>query len=185
MNKESYLKQLENSLSNLSTIERKDIIRDYEEHFLIGLESGKTEEEISRALGSPKQIAKEILSQYHIGKVEEKPSAGNFLKASFAVLGLSFLNLVFVIGPLIGLAGVLFGGWASGIAFVATPFLYIVKIVFEPEGFQFFELFIVIGLMGIGIFVLIGMKFATQFLLKHFVRYLKYNLSIVKGGFSK
>lgn len=39
-----------------------DIVADYEEHFRIGLEKGKSETEISAELGSPKDIADEFLA---------------------------------------------------------------------------------------------------------------------------
>ena len=62
MNKETFLKQLDASLTKLPQDERRDIIQDYEEYFAIGLEEGKTEEQIAGSLGSPSQIAKEMIS---------------------------------------------------------------------------------------------------------------------------
>ncbi|MED3923350.1 DUF1700 domain-containing protein, partial [Priestia aryabhattai] len=46
MSKSKFLQQLNESLKPLSSKERADILQDYEEHFSIGLEEGKTEEEI-------------------------------------------------------------------------------------------------------------------------------------------
>lgn len=53
MSKSKFLQQLNESLKPLSVKERADILQDYEEHFSIGLEEGKTEEEIVTSLGSP------------------------------------------------------------------------------------------------------------------------------------
>jgi uncharacterized membrane protein len=39
-----------------------------------------------------------------------------------------------------------------------------------------------LGLCGIGIFIAIGMFAATNALTKGFIRYLKFNASLVKGG---
>ena len=46
MNKTEFMKVLATELSKLSAAEKADILYDYEEHFTIGLEQGKSEEEI-------------------------------------------------------------------------------------------------------------------------------------------
>jgi Predicted membrane protein len=51
MNKKEYLEELSRLLRKLPKEDREDIISDYGEHFAIGLEKGRSEEEISRALG--------------------------------------------------------------------------------------------------------------------------------------
>ncbi len=178
------MNQLEKSLSRLTPIERKDILRDYEEHYTFGLESGKTEEEVSESLGSPRQIAKEILSVYHVERVEEKPSAGNLGRAILAVIGLGFLNLFIVVWLLLIIMSLLFSGWVVGISFVLSPIIVFLDWLLSDAGFEAFELFLSFTVVGIGIFILIGMKFATQFMVKVFIRYLKFNVSTVKRGFS-
>ncbi len=184
MNKLEFINQLEKSLSRLTPNERKDILRDYEEHFTFGLEGGKTEEEVSKNLGSPKQIAKEILSIYHVEKAEEKPSAGNVGRAVIAVVGLGFLNLFIVFWLLIIVVSLLFSGWAIGASFLLSPILVLIDWLLSEAGFEAFELFLSFTLFGIGMFILIGMKFATQFIVKIFIRYLRFNVSTVKRGFS-
>ena len=74
----------------LSEKERADILKDYEEHFTFGLEEGKREEEIVASLGSPAQIAKELLADYHIEKVTTSATTGNVFRAIWAVIGLGF-----------------------------------------------------------------------------------------------
>lgn len=92
MTKEQFLRQLESALKKLPKAEREDILQDYSEHFSIGMEEGKTEEEIASALGSPHQIAKELLATYHVEKVEATATTGNILRAIWAVIGLGFFN---------------------------------------------------------------------------------------------
>ena len=62
MNKEHFMIELKLSLRDLDESERQDVMRDYLEHFENGLAEGKTEEQIAKELGSPSQIAKEILT---------------------------------------------------------------------------------------------------------------------------
>ncbi|MFJ7746318.1 DUF1700 domain-containing protein [Peribacillus sp. NPDC097295] len=180
MNKEQFLKQLEASLKRLSLEERQDILQDYEEYFAIGIDKGKSEQEISASLGNPRQIAKELLASYHLQQVEQTTSAGNIIRAVWAVIGLGFFNLVIVLGPLIALLGLVFSGWVMSVAFILAPFGILINL-FIGE-FRLFDLFASIGLCGIGIFIAMGMYVATKALFKGFVRYMKFNVSLVKGG---
>ncbi|MGE7604445.1 DUF1700 domain-containing protein [Peribacillus sp. NPDC097675] len=180
MNKEQFLKQLEASLKRLSLEERQDILQDYEEYFAIGIDKGKSEQEISASLGNPRQIAKELLASYHLQQVEQTTSAGNIIRAVWAVIGLGFFNLVIVLGPLIALLGLVFSGWVMSVAFTLAPFGILINL-FIGE-FRLFDLFASIGLCGIGIFIAMGMNVATKALFKGFIRYMKFNISLVKGG---
>ncbi|MEK4009889.1 DUF1700 domain-containing protein [Peribacillus sp. FSL M8-0224] len=180
MNKEQFIKQLNASLTRLSLEEREDILQDYEEYFEIGMEEGKSEQEISKSLGNPKQISKELMATYHLGQVEQTTSASNVMRAVWAVIGLGFFNLVIVLGPFIALIGVVIAGWVSAIAFILAPLGALFNLVLG--NFQLFDLFFALGLCGIGIFIAMGMFVATSALTKGFIRYLKFNASLVKGG---
>ncbi|HLR75218.1 MAG TPA: DUF1700 domain-containing protein [Virgibacillus sp.] len=182
MNRKEFLMTLEKSLNNISKEERQDILHDFEEHFALGIEDGKSEEEIVKALGSPHRISKELLASYHIEKVETTASAGNMFRAVWAVIGLGFFNLVIVLGPFLALAGVILGGWIISIVFVASPIIVILNALIHPSTVEAFEIFVSLILCGIGLFVGIGMNYATKWLSRGFVRYLAYNASIVKGG---
>ncbi len=183
MTKKQFLNQLDSALKSLPADERQDILQDYREHFVIGMEKGNSEEEIAASLGSPTQIAKELLAAYHLEKVETTTSTGNILRAMWAVVGLGFLNLVFVLGPFIALTGVMVAGWTAGIALVLSPVIVLADTIMHPETFHPFFLFISIMLSGLGLLVTIGMYIATKAVAKGFVRYLKFNMKIVKGGY--
>ncbi|RWR13996.1 DUF1700 domain-containing protein [Siminovitchia fortis] len=182
MTKYQFMRILESSLKRLPSEEREDILQDFEEHFSIGKEEGKAEEEIAASLGSPQQIAKELLADYHLEKVEATATTGNVFRAVWAVIGLSFFNLVIVLGPFIAVLGILVSGWASGIAFIVSPLLFIANAVIFPDAFEWFDLFFSLLLSGIGLFIGIGMYFATRAIINGFVRYLKFNTRLVKGG---
>jgi uncharacterized membrane protein len=102
------------------------------------------------------------------------------MRAVWAVIGLGFFNLVIVLGPFIALIGVVIAGWASAIAFILAPFGVLFNLAIGT--FQLFDLFFALGLCGIGIFIAMGMFVATSALTKGFIRYLKFNASLVKGG---
>ncbi|WP_071458854.1 HAAS signaling domain-containing protein [Bacillus massilinigeriensis] len=180
MNKEQFLKQLNASLERLPQDERQDILQDYEEYFAIGLEKGKTEQEISASLGNPKQISRELTVSYRLDQVEQKTTAGNVMRAVWAVIGLGFFNLVIVLAPFVALVGVIIAGWVSAICFILAPFSVLINLFLGT--FRWFDLFFTVGLCGIGIFLAMGMFFATSAISKGFIRYMKFNASLVKGG---
>ncbi len=64
MSKGEFLDLLRYYLGNYPSNIVNDIVADYEAHFFEGLQNNKTEEEISKELGSPKDIANEFLNEY-------------------------------------------------------------------------------------------------------------------------
>lgn len=61
MKKQEFLDLLRHYLRSLPTMVVEDIIADYEEHFELGYEKSKTEEQICTELGSPRDIADDYL----------------------------------------------------------------------------------------------------------------------------
>ncbi|WP_296644440.1 DUF1700 domain-containing protein [Romboutsia sp. 13368] len=67
MKKEDFLEILRDYLKKgFSEDEVRDILRDYEEYFIDGIIEGKSEMEIIEGLGSPKEIANELLAESNI-----------------------------------------------------------------------------------------------------------------------
>lgn len=182
MNKATYLSTLESYLQRISEAEKKDIMQDFEEHFTIGLMEGKSEEEIAAALGSPQLIAKELLANYHLEQATTKTSTGNMFRAVWATIGLSFFNLIVVLGPFLALASIIFSGWVTGGTLMIAPILAAFKYIIFPPSFELFELFLSIAMSGLGIFILLGMYYATKYAYKGFIHYLAFNAKVVKGG---
>ena len=64
MNKEEFLDILKDYLKgHFSVSEIDDILRDYEEFFINGKLEGKSEEEVAKGLGSPKNVASELIRE--------------------------------------------------------------------------------------------------------------------------
>lgn len=63
MNKKEFMQKLKDGLIGLNQTDKREVLLDYEEHFMDGKNQGRTEEEICESLGEPKQIAIEIKSQ--------------------------------------------------------------------------------------------------------------------------
>jgi len=176
------MKKLELALQQLKAEEREAIIEDFQEHFAIGKQQGKSEDEIATSLGEPQQIAKEMLASYHLESVGKQATAGNVVRATWAVIGLSFFNLVVVLGPFVAFASVIVAGWVSGVGLMLSPLLVILAAIVFPDQFEWFNLFSSLIIAGIGILLSFGMYYLTRWMRIGFVRYLKYNSSLVKGG---
>lgn len=192
MNKAEFLRELEASLSGVSHDDKKDILADYEEHFRFAMAEGQTEEAACAALGAPKAIAKAYKAESLVARASSDRSAGNILRAILAVVSLGFFNLVVVSGIFFGLLGVLIGLWSAGLgltlgglaAFLASlagPFL---PDVFAPgtnavtmTGLAFIGL----GLCAFGILWGIGCYYVSKWFYKLIVKYLQFNLRIIKG----
>lgn len=182
MNREQFLTQLSEHLSTLPRNERDDILNDYNEYFEDGLLEGKSESEIAENLGSPEWIAKELNISNTFAKVDRKMTFSNVLSAIGLTIGLSFLNLIIVLGPAIAIAGVLFGGWVSSITLIFSPLLQLISIMLGFNQAFAFEIFLSIGLSGLGILLSIIMYYVTIFSSKVFIKYCKWNVKVVKGG---
>lgn len=174
--------RLDDALKRLPSTEREDILLDFKEHFEIGQDEGKSEEEIAKGLGTPQQIAREMVAAYRLEQVEETATTGNIFRAVWAVIGLGFFNLIIVLAPFVALVAIVLSGWAVGVSLILNPILYLVNVVIYPEIFALYQLFFTIGLAGLGIFMIIGMYYVTHWLIKGFVRYLQFNVKMVKGG---
>src|SRR5690606_35510729 len=109
MTKDDFLKSLGRELQKVPEHDRKEMLYDFEEHFEIALANGEKEENISRNLGNPKTIAKELLVDYRISKAETDHSVKNITYAVIATLSVSFFNIVFVLGPVVGIFGAYIG----------------------------------------------------------------------------
>ena len=181
MTKQRFLSELQKHLMKLPVQDRQEILQDYNEYFTIAETEGKTEQQVIAALGSPKQIAKELLATYYIEEMEKSTSPTNTFHAIWAGIGLGFLNIMFIVGPFIGILGILFSFWAVGISLVISPLLVIAGAALTSATFSWFDFFLAIMCCGFGIAILIGCYYLTALIKKWSILYLKFNVSIVKG----
>lgn len=193
MDKEEYLKKLAKLVKKLPEEDKEDILSDYEEHFRIGMEKGRTEEEISEALGDPENVAKQIKADYMVKKAENKPSPGSIIEAVLAVAGLGLFNLMFVAGPSLLLAVVIVSLVVAGFAVILIGILTMLSPllqVFFPQyihlpvtGGFWGTLIMVVGGIGVtvmGTFFVIIMAYAANRFYKMVIKLLKSNLDDIK-----
>ncbi len=185
MSKKQFLLILKKYLRKLPKNEKEEILQDYEEYFMIGVGEGKIESQIVEALGSPKQIAKELNAVYAINKVEEKKSIRNMFTALFSIMGLSVMNCIIIIVSLFMLL-------------ILTPFIlaYIIGVpimILSPlilivmgfiNGFSTIgsgEILESIKGLIIGSLLAFLGYYIAKFSFILFTKYLRWNMSITRG----
>ncbi|QVK19140.1 DUF1700 domain-containing protein [Mycoplasmatota bacterium] len=183
MNKREFMKVFNEQLKGIPEQDKKDILYDYEEHFTIGMNEGREEEDIAKSLGHPKSLAKEMRANYMITRVEESFTVGNFFRALFASLGLGFFNLVFILGPFIAVAATIFALFVSGVAFIVSG-LFVIIAPFFPNFFDnvpspILGIFVGLAISSLGGLWTIGTVYLSKWFYIITIKYFKFNLSII------
>ena len=194
MNKKEFIDTLYLSLHSISEEEKRDILMDYEEHFQVGLERGLSEEEVSRNLGSPEQIAKQFKYSSLVNRAEQRTTPTNVIRVIFAGIGLGFFNLVLGLPLIVTVLSLLISGAAIGLSFIVAGISSFIAILLEPLKLTFMSMmyipnltsrfmliFFSIGLTFIGVAVIIlFIKIIKSFLLG-VLKYIKTNIKIITG----
>lgn len=189
MNKQEYLDALTAELRMLPEADRKDILSDYDSHFTEGVKKKKSEESIAEKLGDPRKIAKEILAQTAIRTAESNPKVDNVITAIIAVISLSFFNIVFVLGPVVGVAGTLFGFIMGAVSLVVAglfslgaSILAIFSSNIELGVSPMAGILISIGALSAGFLWAIIDYYIAKYFFIFMIKYLKWNVNLIKKG---
>ncbi len=87
-----------------------EICADYEAHFSDAAQSGRSETDISAALGNPALLAREWRAEAGLRNWETRRSPGNFVRAGWALAALAAFDIVILLPLVLGLL------FAAGIA---------------------------------------------------------------------
>jgi uncharacterized membrane protein len=93
MNKQAYLAALQRALSGLPAELTADILRDYDQHFIDAMASGRSDAQTASALGDPRKAALEFKAMTHLDAFQHKRSLANFGRMAFALLCVAGFNL--------------------------------------------------------------------------------------------
>ncbi len=181
MEKSKFILKLEALLKKVPEHDRKEMLYDFEEHFQIGFADGRTEDEIAAELGDPNVIARDLLAEYRLTRAESDQSIPNMFNAIIATISLSFFNLVFILGPVIGILGVYIGLCAAALVMMLSPLAIIGSIIFN--GFHGLLLLIFASMItcSLGVLLSIGMIYVGKFLYRLILKYIRFNIRVIKG----
>ncbi len=189
MDKKQFMKEFERNLKGVSREDRKEIIEDYEEHFSIGKKKGRKEAEIAKSLGNPKSLAKQAKMELLVTKAEEEKSMGNIMRVVFATIGMSFFNLVFVVGIFFGLLAVVISLFAtgfaitvSGLALMVFAFFPTVEFFYMPAFNHIAMFFGGISIASLGLLFTIGAYYVGKGFYVLTIKYVKLNIRVIRGN---
>ncbi len=155
MNRLDYLAKLEKKLkTQLSKKEVNDIIRDYAEYFEEGKRQGKTDEEIAAALGSPEQVAEQILSESNMSSEEFADTIKKgIVKGSDKLSGLGkFMKGLIIIAIVIALIPLEIAGLLAVSTLAAGVLAFLAGLIVVPVG---------LFMLGIAVIVFGALAFAA------------------------
>lgn len=146
MTKTEFLNIISNGLYDFPEKVRKDILSDYEEHFSLGIASGKTEEEIINELGNPNMIVNDFRKKYFSRfnsntNPQDNHSFSNdhSIKkhSSFSIAAIIILILCspFILGFSLGVIGILIGCAAVCIGIFIAGIALLIAGIFNFNGF--------------------------------------------------
>lgn len=188
MDKDGFMRELEKSLGRIDEDDKKDILYDYEEHFRMGFEKGKTDEEIAKELGDPKVIGKSYRASSVVEEVLVNPNTKSVGKAILAAVALGMFNLTIVIGPVLAIGGVILALFVSSISMFIAGIASILAIIVKPLFSSYINIginpiaaiFFCIGITALGILFFIGVSYISKLFYKLIGKYLKWNLDIIR-----
>lgn len=167
MDKNSYLKSLDENLSSLSKEEREEAIKYYEEYF----NDASDDEKVINELGDPKHLADNILKDYNV-KAETKKAvtleSNNRTTILLIVIILCIAFSPVILPGILGIIAAIFGISIAGIAMIGVSIAFVgLAIGMYTTSFAMGTLFLGIAfiILSIGvIFAYFGIKLIPLFI---------------------
>lgn len=192
MNRNEFLAQLRQHLAKLPLSEINDIVRDQEERIHEALSSGRKEEDVIAALGSPQELAVNLIASARLDKAEKSThfpqQAKNAFSAFLAILALAPLNFFMLLGPFLIFISLLFAAWlgvlGGGFALLTLVFVFLFKFIFLPldifvhlSGF-----FMILGVVSLGFVGVLLLYQLTKFFIEMSISYLRWNVNFIQSN---
>jgi uncharacterized membrane protein len=187
MTKAEWLKELENRIQRLPSHERADVMADYREHFEMGVEKGKSEEQICLALGSPRSVAQSISMNSLVEEARTASTIGGrgnaLLRVLLLFLVLAPFNFLILVGPFLILFSLLFAGWVTPLSVVAAVsaagfvFLQMGAGVGWLSGLSLLSMYV--GILSLALAICMVMWLATRGTLWLLIGFIKWNIDFI------
>ncbi|WP_313757550.1 HAAS signaling domain-containing protein [Tissierella sp.] len=187
MSRKEYLDRLKTYLQGLPIDEIQDILTDYEEHFDIGISKGKSEEEISRELGDPKEIANNYRTTYKpsYNRINYNTNCCNDnTKRLLITLLLIGFNIMVVLAPFMTLLALLIGSYGISLSFIlggiAILFGFPISIFTPiPSPHILTSISFGMGFLALGALGIILSIYLTKEFYKLVVKYIQWNVEVI------
>jgi uncharacterized membrane protein len=180
MNKQEFIETLRYYLVSLPEDERNELLRDYDAHFIYGVQNGKTEAEISRELGEPLALAREAVGTELLPPPPWAPRRRDIPRFIGVSILLFFLNVMLAIPVFSSLWAAFISICASAIAGFLAPLALVLESALYG-GYTPSKLFIAIGMIGIGMLLVALARYIGKGLLFITMKYGKWNYKTWRG----
>lgn len=122
MNKNQYMEVLERELRGFSELDRREVLKDYSNFFEEGMSDGRTEEEVSKDLGDPRELARNLREERGTYTSQEQDISPREPKGRDNLKTLVIVGLVLFFGfPVImAIGGTIIGLFAGAISLIVT-----------------------------------------------------------------
>ena len=188
-NEKKYLKRLRKALKSIPTSEREEILSDYKEHFDAGRADGKTDGNIAAGLGDPLEIASEHLASrsqiQEAGAKARYRRSGSWPRALLVTMALIVFNLIFIVGPFVGLVGGMVGLWAASVspAFVGGRMMLASNATVVSSGMENASwYFAALGMVALAFFLVALMILLSRVFIWLVSKYTKLNIRVALGA---
>ena len=195
MNSTEYLDKLRYELTGVARKDVDEIIQDQREYIDDAIRAGRSESDVLKSLGEPKEFAANLRAELELSRFKEaknlKDQMGGTIRAVFAIIALAPLNFLFVLGPFLFVSIMMFVFWVIAIvnSFISLIWMgyCLFQFVFLAAGFwaNISSLFFAMGSIGFCVLVLIAVYQLTLLFLKGTMAYLKWNYEFVVGQRAK
>lgn len=183
VNKITFLNDLESELRWLPRKEQDRIMFKYEDIFYEGERQGRSETEILESMEPPKKIAKEIYAQHAIDNAESAPNAQNVTKAVLATIGIGLMTLIIILIPLIFVVIIMLAMLLTSLVLILAPIIMALANILDGfSHFLFSDFLFSISYTGLGIILIVLIFKLAEILYKLILKYLRWNLNIIKGS---
>ncbi|MDI1328368.1 MAG: DUF1700 domain-containing protein [Brevundimonas sp.] len=115
MTRAEFMGRLRRGLVGMPTAAAADIASDYETHFEDGAAAGRSEAEVTAALGDPDRLARELRAEAGAQRWHQEKNPSAAAGAVFAVLGLGAIDLLILLPIFMSVVGVLFGFFMAAV----------------------------------------------------------------------
>lgn len=183
MNKQEFIETLRYYLVSLPEDERNELIRDYELHFIHGEQNGKTETDISRELGDPLALAREVIGHDALlpppwtpSPARQRPDIPRFVGVSIVLF---FLNLI-AIPVCVALWATCLALGIAAIAGILSPLILVLE-TYMYNSYAPVKLFTAIGMVGIGMLLASLTRYFSKGLLVGTNKYSQWNYKTWRG----
>jgi uncharacterized membrane protein len=180
MSKQEFIETLRHYLASLPEDERNELLRDYEAHFMFGLQNGKTEAEIVRELGDPLALAREAVGDSFLPPPPWSPPRRDIPRFIGVSILLFFLNIMIAIPVLASVWAAFVSLCAITIAAILSPLALAAETILYG-GFGLHKLFIAIGMIGVGMLLAPLVRYLGKWLAFVTVKYGQWNYKTWRG----